>query len=123
MTLQIHSFLALQSSRSSCSFDPLGLVGLVGPVGPVMASYSAGPYLRVFGPVSEWNVLLPRLGLSGTCSHASVSKGDAIAGVSAKASNHSSLGCSGMASDVRAVTVLVIYKRVLLHGVPLLYHI
>ena len=105
MTARICGFLALWSSGSSCPFDPLSSIGLgIGLVGPVIASYSTGSYLGVFGPVSKWNILLPKLGLSGACNHASVSKGDAIARVLAKASNQLSLGCLGMASSVRAVT-------------------
>ena len=106
MIVWIRAFLALWSSGSSCPFDPLSSIGLVvGLSGLVIASYSAGLYLGVFGLVSEWNVLLPKLGLSGVCNHASVSRGDTTAGVSARASNQLSLGCLGMANGMRVVTV------------------
>ena len=105
MTAQIHTFLALQSSGLSCPFDLLGSISPAsGLSGPVSTSYSCGPYLRVFRLVSKWYVLLPRLGLSGTCNHASISKGDATVGALAKVSNQLSSGCLGMANCVRAVT-------------------
>ena len=55
-------------------------------------------------PVFESYAHFPKLGLSGVRSQLRVSKGVATAGVSAKASNHSPSGCSGITSGARAVT-------------------
>ena len=105
ITAQIRGFLASLSSRSSCPFDPLGSIGpVVGPLGLVSALYSAGSYTGLAGPVFESYARLPRLGLSGMHNHWRVSNGMTTAGVSAKASNHSPSGCSGMISGARAVT-------------------
>ena len=107
MMAQIRGFLASRSSGSSCPIDPLGAIGPIGPPslsGLVNTSYSAGSCTGLAGPVSESYAHLPRLGLSGMRNHWRVSNGVATAGVSAKASNHSPSGCSGMISGARAVT-------------------
>ena len=101
---QIRGFLTSWSSGSSCPFDPLGAIGLVSPSGLVDALYSAGLYSGLAGPVSESYVLLPKLGLLGLRSHSRVSKGVAMAGISAKVSNHLPSGCLGMTNGSRAVT-------------------